>query len=366
MLLAIFISLCFFIVISYAIYVALFMRWQAHSTEGDAFFSLTLENRRRLKARIKFHAPFVLPVFKMLAIIFPFKTMPLFEYKGVTGPRAIASKESYQAAENFKAGEDDIFIATQMKCGTTWMQQIVFEILHRGEGDLSDTAYRHMYALSPWIETSPKGSVSIERAPKVGACKKRLIKTHLPTSLCPFNNAAKYIYVTRHPVSCYASAVDFIELLMGPLAPKRKYLLQWFCSEKFFWRSWAQHVEGWWQWASEYDNVMFVHFELLKNNPNEVINQIADFLGLSLSEAEMALVLKKTSFQYMKEMEEHFEMAPPSIFSMSSNTRFMQSGKNQRHKDVSNKDREMINQYMREQLQNSTYPLQQFYPDVLS
>ena len=349
----------------YMVYVAKFMRWQADNTRGDAFFSRTLDERRALKSRIKRQAPFVLPVFKLLAVIFPQKTPPLFELEGVSGPRAIASKKSYQAAADFKAGKDDIFIATQMKCGTTWMQQVVFEILHKGQGDLSDAGYRHMYALSPWIETSPMASVSIEQAPKVSEFQKRLIKTHLPTRLCPFDKRAKYIYVTRHPVSCYASAVDFMEFLMGPLAPKRQHLLAWFCSERFFFLNWAKHVEGWWQWACRYDNVMFVHFELLKADPGKVIDQIVDFLGLSLTEAEREQVINKSSFQYMKDMEENFEMSPPSIFSMSSSKRFMQSGKSQRHKDVSDEDRQAINRYMASQLQGSSYPLKRFYPDVL-
>lgn len=349
----------------YIAYVIVFMRWQKSNTIGDRYFSRTLAGRRALKQWIKWQSQLVLPLFRLLAFLSPLKTPPLFSYQGVTGPKAMASKQSFQEASEFTAGEDDIFIATQMKCGTTWMQQIVFEILHKGEGDLSDTAYRHMYALSPWLETNPNGSVSIDKAPKVSEYKKRLVKTHMPTKLCPYSKLAKYIYVTRHPVSCYASVVDFIELLMGPMAPKREDLLSWFCSEKFYWLSWAKHVEGWWQWSQQYDNVMFVHFERLKAEPGIVIDQIAEFLDVTLTVQQREKVINKTSFNYMKDMEEYFEMAAPSIFSMSSSTNFMHSGKQKRHQDVSEQDRLRINRYMAEQLHNAEYPLKQFYPDVI-
>ncbi len=354
----------FIVLILYAVYFTKFMRWQKEQTQGDAFFARPLEQRRALKKRIKRQAPLLLPVFKLMAILKPFKMPPLFFYKGVAGPAAVASKKSFQAAGDYKASAEDIFIATQMKCGTTWMQQIVFEILHKGEGDLSDQGYGHMYALSPWIETSPRGSVSLEQAPLVSEYKKRLIKTHLPTALCPYSERAKYIYVTRHPVSCYASMADFMEFLIGPLAPKREYLLNWFCSDSFFWLNWAKNVEGWWQWSQQYKNVKFIHFEKLKDDPGKLIDEIAGFLAVPLTAEQREKVIFKTSFQYMKDMEEYFEMAAPSIFSMSSRKRFMQSGKIRRHKDVSEQDRQRINAYMATELKDSDYPLEQFYPDV--
>jgi hypothetical protein len=66
----------------------------------------------------------------------------------------------------------------------------------------------------------------------------------------------------------------------------------------------------------------------------------------------------------MQAMEEHFEMAPPSVFSLNSNNRFMASGKNKRYKDVAEKDRQKIVDYTVEALKNSSYPISRFYPDV--
>ena len=55
----------------------------------------------------------------------------------------------------------------------------------RGRGDLGDGGHIHMYATSPWIESA--GSVRLEDAPRIGPEQRRIIKTHMPASLCPYS-----------------------------------------------------------------------------------------------------------------------------------------------------------------------------------
>jgi hypothetical protein len=128
-------------------------------------------------------------------------TMPYFEFEGVAGPQKASSPEVFARAKAYRPAPEDVFVATQMRCGTTWMQQIVYEVVNRGAGDLSDTGHGHLYAISPWIDAL--NSVSMADAPIVGKRPTRIIKTHLPTSLCPQSEASHLI--ARHPVSCFAS-----------------------------------------------------------------------------------------------------------------------------------------------------------------
>ena len=109
--------------------------------------------------------------------------MPVFEYEGVCGPPKVSSPEVFERAKNYQPRPEDIFVATQMRCGTTWMQQLVYEVVNRGQGDLSDKGHRHLYAACPWIDAV--NSVSVEDAPLVGERPARIIKTHLPTSSAP-------------------------------------------------------------------------------------------------------------------------------------------------------------------------------------
>lgn len=360
------VSVLIWVPVGLVFYALGFMLWVELQTRGDGYFARTLAQRQRFIRILQKHAVYIRPVFELVAKVVRLKKIPAMQYQGVTGPVMMCSKNSYAATVNYQPGPEDIFIATQMKCGTTWMQQIVFEILHGGEGDLSDTGYRHMYALSPWIETSPTASVPMERAPLVGRHNNRIIKTHMPAQLIPHSDAAKYIYVTRHPVSCFASCVDFINLLGGPLVPDRNNLLDWYCSDDMWWMSWPDHVESWWQRSQQHSNVLFVHYEELKQDLPGVINKIAQFLNCPLSDDELQKVVNKASFDYMKEHEYYFEMFSPNVFSVSKkDIRFMQSGSLNRHEDTEGIERERIKAFCREKMAKATYPLATYYPDVL-
>jgi hypothetical protein len=241
------------------------------------------------------------------------------------------------------------------------MQQLVYEVVNRGQGDLSDKGHGHLYAACPWIDAV--NSVSVEDAPLVGEKPARIIKTHLPTVLCPYSKEAKYIYVTRHPVSCFASIVDYNRTLLGPLTPDLGKLLEWYCSDRMYWLPWPAHVAGWWQWARQRENVLFIHFEEMIAEFDAVLDRVAIFLDYRLTAAEKRRVTEKCSFQYMKDNEELFEMAPPNMFSVAGG-RFMASGKESRYTDVTPALRERILDYCRQALSGTDYPARQFYPDL--
>jgi hypothetical protein len=241
------------------------------------------------------------------------------------------------------------------------MQQVVYEVVYRGHGDLSDDGHRHLYATCPWIDAA--NSVALEDAPLVGDRPTRIIKTHLPTKLCPYSEEAKYIYVTRHPVSCFASILDYNRTLLGPLMPDVEKMADWFCSDRMYWLPWHKHVEGWWQWSQSRENVLFLHYEEMTRDFGAILDRVANFLGYQLTAGENKRISEKCSLQYMKDNEELFEMSPPNMFSVVGG-KFLARGKANRHEDVSVAIRQRILDYCRESLHGSTYPALQFYPDL--
>ncbi len=326
-------------------------------TAGDAFYNLTLEGRRQLRASIQKKARWM----RLLAVPLTKLGMrsPVIDFEGtkvpiVCPPRTMAFARDYEPVAN------DIFVATQMKCGTTWMQQIVYQVLTRGEGEYSDEGHRHLYAMSPWIEST--GSVSLPDAPLVAG--HRIIKTHLGTNLCPYSKAAKYIYVVRHPAACLASSIDFVNKLMGPMAPQRDNFEDWFCSEDMWWGSWSDHADGWWRWSTERDNVLFVHYELLLAEPEQHIQQIADFLEIALTEAQLENAVEKSSYQYMKTHDHYFEMSPPTPFDTGDESYFVKGSSN-RGDDVNAEVRQRVTSYAANKLKNASYPVADYYPDVV-
>ena len=104
-----------------------------------------------------------------------------FTFEGVAGPKGTCSPETFATGHAYDPRHDDVFVVTQMKSGTTWMQHVIYEILMRGQGDLVETG-RTLYGVSPWLESLR--SVSLADAPLIGAERpSRIIKTHFPTSL---------------------------------------------------------------------------------------------------------------------------------------------------------------------------------------
>ena len=73
---------------------------------------------------------------------------------------------------DFPLASDDLFIATYMKSGTTWTQQIVSLIQTRGE-DIS----KHIFQSVSWFEMLGKDAVMVSLDSKTGSssCELSLI-----------------------------------------------------------------------------------------------------------------------------------------------------------------------------------------------
>jgi sulfotransferase family protein len=351
------------LIVAELVYLGWYVRWEARRTRGLAYYGRPLAERRAIKRRIRWLSLPAMPFVRLLALAGRNRTpIPTFEYQGVSGPPKVSSPEIFAHAQRYQPRPEDVFVVTQMRCGTTWMQQLVYEIVSRGNGDLTDAGHGHMYALSPWIDAA--NSVSMEAAPLVGDKPTRIIKSHLPASLCPYSPAAKYIYVTRHPVSCFASIVDYNRALQGPFVPSVSMMADWFCSDRMYWLPWPAHVAGWWEWASQRENVLFVHFEEMKSDFAAVLDRVAGFLGYALTADEKQRIAVKCSFKYMQDHEDWFEMSPPTMFSVSGG-RFLASGQASRDADVTPEVRARVREFCRAGLAGAAYPVERFYPDLI-
>ena len=346
---------------AYLVYLGWYFWWEGRHTTGLAYYGQPLAERRALKRRVRRYSRPALPLVRALArATRSSRTMPTFDFAGVSGPPRVSSPDVFARATRYVPRPEDVFVATQMRCGTTWMQQVVYAIVTRGRGDF-DGHRGHLYAVSPWIEAI--NTVSIDEAPLVGDPPTRIVKTHLPADLCPYHERAKYIYVARHPVNCFASIVEFNRSMIGPLLPPLDALADWFCSDRMYWRPWPRHVAGWWELAERRDNVLFVHFEEMTRDFEAVRDRVARFLECPLMPDEARRVDECCSFRYMKDHEETFEMAPPTMFSVTGG-QFLARGTARRHEDVTPEIRERILEYCRESLSQSAYPAGRFYADL--
>jgi aryl sulfotransferase len=216
---------------------------------------------------------------------------------------------------DFAFRDDDIVIATYAKSGTTWVQQIVSQLIFNGAEGLP------VAEMSPWLDLRvPPKEVKL---PLVEAqTHRRFLKTHLPVDALVFSPKAKYIYIGRdgrdvmwsmynHHANAnalwYEALNDTPGLVGDPIAPPPasvvEYFRDWLARDGHpFWPFW-ENVRSWWA-IRGLPNVHLVHFQRLKDDMPGEIRRIAAFLEIPIDEAKWEAILEHCSFAYMKRHRE--------------------------------------------------------------
>lgn len=212
---------------------------------------------------------------------------------------------------DFQFRDDDIIIATYAKSGTTWMQQIISQLLFNGDPDLA------VAEISPWLDLRvPPKEIKL---PYVEAqTHRRFLKTHLPVDALVFSPRAKYLYIGRdgrdvvwslynHHANANQLWYEALNETPGRVGPPierppediRDYWRDWLARDGYpFWSFW-DNVRTWWQ-IRHLPNVYLVHFSELKRDLPGTIRQIAKFLQISINESSWAAILEHSSFDWMK------------------------------------------------------------------
>ena len=213
---------------------------------------------------------------------------------------------------DFKFRNDDVIIASYAKAGTTWMQQIVAQLLFNGLEEVE------VAQMSPWLDlrVPPK---DVKLAEVEAQTHRRFLKTHLPVDALVFSEQAKYIYIGRDGRDIVWSLYNhhananqvWYELLnetpgrVGPPIGKppesiRQYFHDWLYKDGYpFWSLW-ENVRSWWK-IQHLPNVLLVHYAKLKQDLAGQMRRIAEFLAIPIDEMKCDAILEHCSFDYMKQ-----------------------------------------------------------------
>jgi len=225
---------------------------------------------------------------------------------------------------NMEVREDDIWLVTWPKVGSTWTQETVWQIVNN-----VDKVGGQMPQLVrvPWVEFGailPKESLGKLPPPPEGTPKeileamgaffgepieytvnkegRRVIKTHLPLEFLPPSllEKGKVVYVARNIKDAVVSYFHHnVNLAHHDYQGTFEEFAQ-FCKEGLVcYGSYWPHVKGAWN-HKDHPNVHFLWYEDMKKDQKQTIENLCTFLGCQLSEEKVTELVDHLKFDNMK------------------------------------------------------------------
>ena len=257
--------------------------------------------------------------------------------------------------QRYEPRADDIIIATPPKSGTTWMQEIVRQLVFLGQG-VPERDAMGLWQVSLWLEQ--------RLAPLDGVLRqleaqqhRRFMKTHLPMDGLPYFPQVKYIIVGRDArdvaMSLWNHYSEFTDEQLerfnntpgrvgDPVSPPEDihtFWRTWITRGRFAWESEGypvqgnlHHIQTWWNYR-HLPNILFVHYSDLKANLAAEIRRIANFLAIPLTDAVLPSIMQAVSLDAMRWREDRLDSRMKEIFKEGAKTFFFK-GTNGRWQDV--------------------------------
>lgn len=210
----------------------------------------------------------------------------------------ITSENTLKTIKTFPANELDVFICSYPKSGTTWLQNIVYQILTRGDRPLD-----HISNFSPFLESDktwndpPKEVASTH-------CElgRRAFNTHLLPAMLP--QTGQVLYVARDPKD---ACISFFHHLThqapedGGFPGTLDEFVDDFIQGKIVFGTWQRHIVSWYKFVHDPRFLFLTYAELKASLPKQV-RRIAAHLRVEppLSEEEVERILPKLSVDWMK------------------------------------------------------------------
>lgn len=244
---------------------------------------------------------------------------------------------------DFEFRDDDIVISTWGKSGTTWMQQVISQLIHQGDANASPANESH------WLDfrSMPGASLFNEQG------HRRYIKTHSPIDTVVYDPKVKYVFVARdgrdsmwsmhnHMYTATQFYYDTVNDTPGRVGPPlqrppanpvqffREFLDDDADMRKIHCPFW-DHFRGWWG-ARGLPNLLLVHFDDLKANLEGEIRRVARFLEIDIPGEKWADVVRHCEFSFMK--ENSARLTPEYAGMIWKDNAMINKGSNRRWKDL--------------------------------
>jgi len=231
-------------------------------------------------------------------------------YNGYTYPGMFT--DLYQKIKDMEVHDDDIWIITFPKCGTTWTQEIVYSLMHNVDLSKSEIDIDIRF---PFLEHEAvikmDGLIGVEEIPYIAKSveyvknmpRPRFIKTHLPWDLLPdqitsLKKKPKIINVYRNPKDVCISYYHHSRLLTYYTGTFEEFA-ELFLGDKLSGSPYIKHVLSFWN-QRHHPNIHIIKFEDMKPDLKSVIKSLAKFLNVQIDDEQMSRLFQHVSFDSMK------------------------------------------------------------------
>ncbi|XP_058066588.1 luciferin sulfotransferase-like [Anopheles bellator] len=210
-------------------------------------------------------------------------------------------KHFAERIRNLTVYEDDLWVVTAPKCGTTWTQEMMWLLDHdldyRTAADinlLQRSIFMEFSTLVPAIEEDTVSLVEQMSRP-------RHIKSHLPMALLPkqlWTVRPRIVYCARNPKDMVTSFYHHYRHLHQYTGSKEAFL-EAILEDQMIFLPQIAHTLDFWALRSE-PNILFIHYEQMKRDLASVLELASAFIGKSYTKQQLALLEEHLSFDVMK------------------------------------------------------------------
>lgn len=207
---------------------------------------------------------------------------------------------------DFRVFEDDVWVLTYPKCGTTWTQEMVWLIAN--DLDYKTAAETKLHERYPFLEFSafefhPEIKKMVDTITVAETTQRpRFIKSHLPLSLLPAElliKKPKIVFVLRDPKD---AAVSFFyhHCLFHAYEGTMNKFFEAFMEASVFYGCYWHYVAPFWNLRHE-PNVLVVTYEDMKKDLPSVIRRTASFFDKTLTNEQVTKLADHLSLSNMKD-----------------------------------------------------------------
>ncbi|CAA9999767.1 unnamed protein product [Nesidiocoris tenuis] len=217
---------------------------------------------------------------------------------------------------NTKTRPDDVWICTFPRSGTTLMQELIWMVVNDCD---YEAGKRGLWERSPFFEvclffhpeTQEKfirenagnpGNQDYIRGMATPAYEyldesesPRIIKTHFPPSLLPFDletNQSKVIYVARNPKDVVISYYHLLKLWRtSDYVNTFEQFATQFMDGLVPWAPFWSHVQEGWE-RKDQDNYLFLFYEDIVKDMKGTIEKVAEFLNKTMDESDVDILVE--------------------------------------------------------------------------